>query len=59
MPASLPLLGDAADVMPRADGGFLVIPFVLPIDVPKEALGLTVAEWLSIRRPPLDGSGEP
>ena len=54
-----PLLGDAAHVLPRADGGFLVVPFVLPIDVPKEALGLTVAEWLAVSRPILSGFGEP
>lgn len=51
MSTSPPLLGDVADVMPRANGGFLVVPFVLPIDVPKEALGLTVAEWLAVAEP--------
>ncbi|WP_326828701.1 hypothetical protein OIE13_22485 [Streptosporangium sp. NBC_01810] len=51
MATSPPCLGDVADVMPRADGGFYVVPFLLPIDVPKEALGLTVAEWLAVAAP--------
>lgn len=46
-----PLLGDAAHVLPRADGGFLVVPFVLPVEVPKEVLSMTVAEWLRLTQP--------
>lgn len=37
--------------MPRADGGFFVVPHVLPIEVPPEVLGLTVAEWLQVETP--------
>jgi hypothetical protein len=46
--ASPVLLGEQAAVMPKADGGFFVIPHVLPIDVSPEVLGMTVAEWLGV-----------
>lgn len=46
MIASPPRLSDVANVMPRADGGYWVVPHVLPIDVPREALRMTVAEWI-------------
>ncbi len=48
---SPPLLADAAYVTPRTDGGYTVVPHVLPFDVPKEALTLTVAEWLGLGEP--------
>lgn len=35
------------DVLPVA-GGFLVIPAILPIYVPYDALPMSVAEWLKI-----------
>jgi hypothetical protein len=35
------------DVHPVADG-VLVIPAVLPIHIPHDALGLTVREWLGV-----------
>lgn len=46
--ASPALLGEQAAVMPKADGGFFVIPHVLPIEVSPDVLGLTVAEWLGV-----------
>lgn len=46
--ANTVLLGDVAAVMPRADGGFMVVPYVLPIEAPPEVLGMTVAEWLGV-----------
>lgn len=36
-----------ADRTPTEDG-WLVIPHILPIHVPQEALVLTVAEWLNL-----------
>jgi hypothetical protein len=35
------------DVLPVADG-VLVIPHLLPLIVPDDALGLTVREWLGV-----------
>lgn len=39
---------DVATVMPCTDGDVLVIPHVLPLRIPKDALGLTLAEWLGV-----------
>ncbi len=50
MIATPPFLGDQAAVMPRADGGYWVVPYVLPIDVPHGVLTLTVGEWLGVDR---------
>lgn len=36
-----------ADVLPVADG-VLVIPHLLPLHIPHDALGLTVREWLNL-----------
>jgi hypothetical protein len=49
---SPPLLGDVAHVHPRPGGGVLVVPFVLPLEVPEDALHMTVAEWLGVDRAP-------
>lgn len=50
--ASPPRLTDVASVQLRADGGVLVIPHLLPLRIPAEALPLTVAEWLGITADP-------
>ncbi|MGI5155803.1 hypothetical protein [Microbispora sp. CA-102843] len=48
MIASPPRATDVATVMPCTDGDVLVIPHVLPLRITKDALTLTVAEWLGI-----------
>ncbi|GII76667.1 hypothetical protein Sru01_16490 [Sphaerisporangium rufum] len=43
---------DVASVHVGADDNLLVVPHILPLRVPREALTLTVAEWLGITHTP-------
>jgi hypothetical protein len=36
------------DVIVRPDGSADVIPYMLPLRVPQEVMGMTVAEWLGL-----------
>lgn len=44
--ASPPRATDVASVHLCPDGDVLLIPHVLPLRIPRDALALTVAEWL-------------
>lgn len=43
-----PRASDVAFVQLLQDGDVLLVPFVLPLRVPRAALELTVAEWLGL-----------
>jgi hypothetical protein len=48
-----PYAADIAAVHPRPDGDVLVIPHVLPLRIPREALTLTVSDWLGLTDAPV------
>ncbi|GIH70323.1 hypothetical protein [Sphaerimonospora thailandensis] len=57
--ASPPRLTDIAAVRVTPDGSAVVIPHILPLTVPAEVMGMTVAEWLGLDTPVIDRLAEP